>query len=228
MSILAQTIIDNAMRMIGVLASGETPTATERNDGLLMLNQLMDSWSAMGVGIPYLSYVNKVLNSAVAYTIGPSQDINTARPLVIQSASVVVSGVERPVEIVTAQKFTSIPDKTRTGKFAEVLFYQVTSPTIGTIYIWPAASGSTLQLYSLNAMTQFADLATTAYTFPPGYERAITAAMALEMASDYGQSAGKELIANLTEAKNAIFNLNAMVLGANAGFGAPPPPAEGQ
>jgi hypothetical protein len=34
------------MRMIGALASGETPTSAEANDGLVCMTQMLDSWSA--------------------------------------------------------------------------------------------------------------------------------------------------------------------------------------
>lgn len=46
MTITAQDIIYKSLRMLGVLASGEAPTAAEAQDSLYSLNSLIDSFSA--------------------------------------------------------------------------------------------------------------------------------------------------------------------------------------
>jgi hypothetical protein len=46
MTVTAQDIIYKSLRMLGVLASGEAPTAAEAQDSLYSLNSLIDSFSA--------------------------------------------------------------------------------------------------------------------------------------------------------------------------------------
>lgn len=213
MSVTAQQVTIAALQRLGVLASGETPTATELTDGMTRLNQMLDSWSASGVMIPYLSLDTHSLTSATSYTIGLGQTINTARPLVLKSASVVASGFEQILEIVTAEKWQAIADKTRAGKLAKVLLFAPSSATAGTVYVWPAANGALLQMWSYKALTQFPDLNSTSLTFPPGYERSLVASHAVELASEYGVAVPEALMLTANEAKNAIAALNQSVLG---------------
>jgi hypothetical protein len=41
----AREIIASTLRLLGVLAAGETATANEANDALESLNQMLSSWS---------------------------------------------------------------------------------------------------------------------------------------------------------------------------------------
>ena len=42
----ALELISGSLRLIGVLATKETPPATESADPLLILNQMVDSWNS--------------------------------------------------------------------------------------------------------------------------------------------------------------------------------------
>lgn len=209
----AQDLIDSSLRALNVLASGEVPTANERADGLITLNQLISSLSAEGAPIPYLSQDSFSLTGSSNYPIGTGLAINTPRPLLIRNASITVSGILEEMRIVTVDEWRKVEDYTRGGKFAEVLFYNVTSPTVGHIYMWPTpATGGVLDLWSYKPMAQLASLATT-ITMPEGYERALRTLLALELASEYGAPAPETLLANAQSAKAAIVGLNAAVLG---------------
>src|SRR4030095_3621559 len=160
-----QEFINSTLRLIRVLDSGETPTATESNDALVALNQLIGSWSAAGVPIYQESLDLIPLTGLSFYSLA-------FRPVRITAAEVSNSGVSFPVAIVTSQQFTMPKDKTATSKFAKELYYDGGFPT-GKIYLWPApVPGSQLEMFSLKPLSQFASLADT-INLPPGYEQAL-------------------------------------------------------
>lgn len=73
MSITAQQILYKSLRLLGVLASGEAPTAAEAQDSLYSLNSLIDSFS----GNPqYYFYTSdetfSLVSGQAAYAIGNS------------------------------------------------------------------------------------------------------------------------------------------------------------
>lgn len=209
----AQQLIESAMRLLGVLPSGHSATTTERDDALIVLNQRISNLSAKGIAVPYISGDAFTLTGAGVYTIGTGSTINTQRPLVLKSVKITVSNVAREVPVVTAEEWATIHDFTRAQKFAEKAWYNVTSPTSGAIYLWPTpASGGVLDIQSLKAITQFGSLAGTV-SLPEGYELALRALLALDLAPEYKMRTSEELVAMAKDGLDTIMGLNAAVLG---------------
>src|SRR5258708_1640886 len=76
--------------MIGALASGETAIAAESADALVILNQMMDAWSADRLTVFTLSRQVFTLQAGKqAYTMGSGGDFNVPRPARIQYASII-------------------------------------------------------------------------------------------------------------------------------------------
>src|SRR4030095_5092996 len=173
-----QEFVNSTLRLIRVLDSGETPTATESNDALAALNQLIASWSAAGVPIYQEAKDTIPLTGATNYPLA-------TRPVRITSAQVNYSGISFPVAIVPSQVWTQPKDRTATSKFAKELYSDGAFPT-GNVSLWPApTTGSTLELFSLKPLTQFASLGDT-ISLPPGYEQALRFALAGVLAPEYG------------------------------------------
>ena len=72
MTITAQDIIYKSLRMLGVLASGEAPTAAEAQDSLYSLNSLIDSFSANPQYYYYTQDEIFTLTTKSIYAIGNS------------------------------------------------------------------------------------------------------------------------------------------------------------
>lgn len=210
----AQDIIDSALRLLNVTASGETPTAIERADGLITLNQMLSSWSASGIAIPQDAEDAFTLTGLASYGIGSGSTINTTRPLVVKTVVIHASGVAQEAKVATAKEWAKIEDFTRAGKFAELAWFNPTAAVaVASINLWPTpASGGLLRIVSLKALSQFAALSTPV-SMPEGYERALRALLALELAPEYGAQVTETLIANAQDAKAAILGMNAAVLG---------------
>src|SRR5262245_56396988 len=114
---LVQDLINATLRLIRVLDSGETPTATESNDALAAWNQLVSNWSAACV--PVYSETKDI----ISLTGVASYPMPSPRPVKITAAHVSYSGITVPVEIVNSQRWTLFKDRTETSKFARELYY---------------------------------------------------------------------------------------------------------
>jgi len=212
MAITVQELINSALRLIRVLDSGETPTATESNDALNALNQMVSNWSAAGVPIYVESKDTIPLTGASSYTL-PS------RPVRITAAHVSYSGISFPVSVVPSAQWTQPKDRTATSKFAKELYYDSGFPT-ATIYLWPIVqSGSSLELFSLKPLAQFASLGDT-IALPAGYEHALRYGLAAVLAPEYGSALPVEYQQQAANATAAIAAMNTATLAQG-----PPPSA---
>lgn len=71
-------IITRALKDIGALASGETPTPEEAQDALDMMNDMLDQWSNEDMMVYNTTeIIFPVVNGQTQYTIGPSGDIGS-------------------------------------------------------------------------------------------------------------------------------------------------------
>jgi hypothetical protein len=74
----AREIIMKAFRMNSI----NTPTTTQLANGLTLLNDMISSWSAEGLSVPFVTFENFPLVSGYSvYTIGAGADFNTVRPI---------------------------------------------------------------------------------------------------------------------------------------------------
>ncbi len=207
----AQDVIDQALLELGETAAGETPTTEERADGLVKLNQLLDSWTAEQLAIPYLAVESFPLTGAESYTIGSGADFSTVRPLSIKAAYVkTTAGASQQADVVGATQWAQVRDRSRTGLFVEVLSYNPGWP-VGTIYVSPKPASGTLELHSYKPLTTFAGLDINV-DLPPGYDRALIFNLAVDLAPQYGRDA-KVVLGQAQQSRAAIAQLNATTLG---------------
>jgi len=202
---LVQDLIDRSLRLIGVIAAGEVPASVERDDALISLNGIVTSWSAQQITLYQVSVQTVSLTGATSYTLG-------TRPARIKAASIVAAnGSSKAPALVDAVGWASVEDKSRTGIWAEVLYCNYGYPS-ASVYLSPRPTSGSLEIHSFTPLTQFASLATT-IALPDGYERALTYALALELAPEYGRPIDQAVLGVAGESKQAITALNALVLG---------------
>ncbi len=105
----AQEIITAAYRKNGI----KSPTTQQSTDGLQDLQNMLSSWSAEGLIVPYYTTENFTLTAGQAiYTIGSGGDLNTVRPLKIINAFIRISNDDHPVGVnMTQAQFNSIVSK---------------------------------------------------------------------------------------------------------------------
>ncbi len=193
MSYLASVLINAAFRKIGVIAAGEIPNSDESADALATLNTLMESWSAEQVTVyQILNFQGALVAATAAYTIGTGGVLNTSRPLKIEAAGIITpDGLRHEMKIIGVTDWGKIEEKTLTGKLPKVLYNDNAFP-LATLNVWPVPNATggapTLALYLWLQLQQFATIGDT-FAMPPPYFRALTYALAIDLAPEYGSQA---------------------------------------
>ena len=181
-------LIRAALLDLGVIASGESPTADEAADAFRRLNLLLETWRLERLLVYGIDEVTKVLTGASSYTIGVGADINTTRPVALERAGQRLAGtsptLEYPLAPLTDEEYEAIAFKGLQSSIARWIYLDRAYP-MATIRTWPVLpAGDTLALYLLHPLTAFASLDTTV-ALPPGYELALQSNLSLHLAPSY-------------------------------------------
>ena len=201
MSETAQTLIKAALRAINAIASGETPTAPEMQDGLEALQMMLRSWSAENISIYSISQDTLTMTGAASYTIGSGGDCDTTWPETIKGA---VVDTDYLLNMIGEARYRSLKRSTL-GSTAGYLYYNPAYP-LGVLYPWPTG-GSSMVIDSLKALTDPATL-TTSVAFPTAYDAAIKWNLALHLAPEYGSEPSGLIVQLARDAKKSIENKN--------------------
>ena len=181
--------INGAIRLLGVLAEGETPSAATSQDALTALNQMIDSWNTERLAVfSTQDQVFSWLPGFISRTLGPTGDFVGNRPILLDDATYFkdpASGISYGIKIINQQQYDGIAVKTVTSTYPQVIWVNMSYPDI-EMYVYPVPT-KTLEWHfvSVEELTQPALLATT-LSFPPGYLRAFRYNLACEFAPEFG------------------------------------------
>jgi hypothetical protein len=181
--------INGALRLLGVLAEGETPSAATSQDALFALNQMIDSWGTEKLStFTTQEQVFSWLPGFISRTLGPSGDFVGDRPVLMDDATYFVdasTGISYGIKLINQQQYDGIAVKTVTSTFPQVMWINTNYPNID-MHIYPVPT-KVLEWHFISAaqLTQPATIATPLY-FPPGYLRAFRYNLACELAPEFG------------------------------------------
>ena len=181
--------INGALRLLGVLAEGETPSAETSNDALVALNQMIDSWNTERLAV--FSTQDQVFTwpaYEISRTLGPSGDFVGNRPVLLDDSTYFkdpTNGVSFGIKIINQQQYDGIAVKTVTSTYPQVIWINMNYPDI-EMFIYPVPTKDLeWHFISVDELTQPALLSTT-LAFPPGYLRAFRYNLACELAPEFG------------------------------------------
>ena len=189
MSTTAGDQINGALRLIGQLAEGETPSAATSQDALAAMNQMIDSWSIERLAV--FSTQDQMFMwppGAISRTLGPTGDFVGNRPVLLDDSTYFrdpANNISFGIKILNQQQYNGIAVKTVTSTYPQVIWINMTYPDI-EMYVYPVPT-KVLEWHfvSVSELTQPATLATV-LTFPPGYLRAFRYCLACEIAAEFG------------------------------------------
>jgi hypothetical protein len=181
--------INGAMRLIGMLAEGETPSAAASQDALSAMNQMIDSWNTERLSV--FSTQDQIFTwpaSTQSRTLGPTGNFVGNRPVLLEDSTYfrdAATNVSYGIKIINQQQYNGIAVKTVTSTYPQVMWVNMTYPDI-EMYVYPVPLRPLeWHFVSVEELTQPAVLATT-LSFPPGYLRAFKYNLACEIAAEFG------------------------------------------
>jgi hypothetical protein len=207
----ARSIVFDGLLDIGVVSNEEPMQAPMAEQGLRLLNALLDSWSLEKLTIYYTPPTVLAWPAGTQQlTWGPGGDIPTARPIALEPSAQYrdVTGLELPLLVMTHQEeYAALTLKQQQASTLQVLYYAPSMPT-GTLYGWPVVTQSwEVVVYPWQVLGRFTAL-DDELLLPPGYERALRVGFALEAAASYGAQPSPMLGAVLNEAKGNLKRVN--------------------
>jgi len=203
--------INGALRLIGMLAEGETPSDATSQDALLALNQMIDSWSTERLSV--FSTQDQIFSWApglISRTLGPSGNFVGNRPILLDDATYFrdpASGISFGIKIINQQQYDGIAVKTVTSTYPQVIWINMDYPNID-MYIYPVPT-KVLEWHfiSVTELNQPATLATT-IAFPPGYLRAFRYNLACEIAAEFGVEPSPQVLRIAMASKRTLKRIN--------------------
>lgn len=185
---IALDIITDALLMLQVYAPGEVLTDADAEQGLSVLNDMLDSWSnedLMTYAIFEQEY--QMVPGQSQITIGPGGNINTVRPLRLIDGpgaayiqDLTPGQNNYPVNVVPRDVWNMIGSRTVNSNVPDTLFYDPQYP-LGIINLFPVPNLAwNLFFDSYQQLTEFANLYSE-LTLPVGYKKALQDCLAVEL-----------------------------------------------
>jgi len=181
--------INRALRLLGVLAEGETTSASVSQDSLMAMNQMIDSWNTERLSV--FSTQDQIFTwpaGQITRTLGPSGDFIGLRPVLLDDATYYRdpgTNVSFGIKFINQQQYNGIAVKTVTSTYPQVIFVNMTYPDV-TMTVYPRPTRDLeWHFVSVQKLNEPATLATV-LAFPPGYLRAFTYNLAMEIAPEFG------------------------------------------
>ena len=204
--------INAALRLIGVLAEGEQPSAATLSDALGAFNQMLDSWSTERLSV-WGTTDNTVTWPAgqATRTIGTGADFSVQAPIKIDDSTYYTIGnISYPLTIINEAQYNSITLKGSTSTLPQVMYAEsvvVTEPWI-RMTLWPVPTQDIdLHIIGVTPIAQI-NSETDPLIYPQGYLRAVKYNLAVELAPEFGVEASRTVKKIAQDSKRNIKRIN--------------------
>ena len=189
-------IIYGSLRLIGVLAEGETPSSETAQDALSAMNEMIQSWNTERLAV--FSTQDQIVTwppSTQSRTMGPTGDIVALRPVLVDDATYFrdpANGISYGLKLINQQQYNGIAVKTVTSTYPQVMWVNMTYPNI-EMYVYPVPiKVLEFHIVSVQELSAPANLSTD-LAFPPGYLRAFRYNLACELAPEFGVEPSRQV-----------------------------------
>jgi len=174
----ARDMVTQAMREIGVIASGEQPTADEISDGIVRLNSMLKAWAAKGLNLW------RDTASTIDFAAGVSSAILPGA-LSVGSARLVQDGYERILQLWQADQFAVLPTKDQRGT---PIIYILRQDVTGIVMqLWPVPDQAVTVAYDYGRITGDVIQPSDPVDVPQMFQEAVWKNLAVKLAPTFGK-----------------------------------------
>jgi hypothetical protein len=210
----AGDLIAFALRSASINGVGQTPSAEDSNDGLILLRSLVAQWQQKRWLVPSLTDIAKLATGAETYTIGPGLDFNTPRPAKIESAYARFMGipgpntVDYPLGIIESREAYNAIGLKNLSTIPLALFYESAYPA-ALLHFWPVPPSGQYELHisTKAALPTYASL-TDPIGLPAEYTEALIYSLAVRFAINWGLDPRPAHVMAMQQALNTIRQAN--------------------
>lgn len=183
----ATEIIRDALILIGGLEDDETPTSSQLDYAMRMLNRMFKAWSVKGLKAwQWREATLTLVVSQASYTLGAGGDLVINRPIEIANARRVVDSVETEIQIRSRNEYMNQPSKDSEGE--PVYVYFDPQMTQSKLWVWPAPAAADSIKFSYKSYLEDIDSLANTTSFPPEWLDAIVYNLALRLMPMYDVS----------------------------------------
>lgn len=214
----ALDLITLAMRGAGIIGQGEPAPEDEANDALVILNDMVESWSLEKLFCYSIQrYAFTIATLKQVYTIGPGGDFDAgiAWPSKIESAFVQLpssgSTSELPMEVVDYDRWSEIVVKGTTSSLGRTVWPDYQFP-LGNLSFWPIPNATQTFIFYIRQVLQKLPTLQTTLVYPPGYRRAMRYGLQKELYGAYDREVPQDIVDKASESKATVKRINKRVL----------------
>jgi len=206
----ARTIVTDALDLLAIHAAEEPLTAHQEQQGLRILNDLIQSASLEHFIIYYTPpQVVPWPAGRAMLTWGPGGDIATPRPVQIglQANRYDATLARWAVTVLSLEEYRSLAQPALVGDAIHLVAYGANFP-LGELYCWPTPqTPQQVTVYPWQPLQSWPDFDTD-LLLPPGYDRYLKAALAVDLGPFYDKEASPTVQSMRAEAKQNIKTVN--------------------
>lgn len=179
------SIITAALRKIGAVAQGASPTTEDLTNGMQALNALVSEYQTFGMPLwKRTQYSLALVASTTTYTIGIGQSINIAFPLKVLEAVIRdSSGSAQVVNQISRDAFNLLNTGV-TGKPVQFTYQPYTN--YGILKVWPSPNTAYTMEITYQAPVEGFTSASETPDFPQEWQNALIYGLAALLAPEYG------------------------------------------
>jgi hypothetical protein len=211
MATTARDQINGALRLLGVLAESEEPSAGTSQDALAALNQMIDSWNTERLAVFSTQDQVRTWNAgSISNTLGPTGTLVGERPILVDDATYfrdAATNISYGIKLINQQQYDGIAVKTVTSTYPQVMWVNMTYPDI-ELYVYPVPiKPLEFHFVSVEPLMSVPNLS-TAITMPPGYLRAFRYNLACEFAAEFGVEPSPQVLRIAMASKRTLKRIN--------------------